>query len=157
MPDVKELGQMDVMETARTIANRSVAQAPAVEFITKRSYGRTVERAAHDRTGRDADTGNVRLAIAIRCRNSGMVRFDGDLWRLPYDLSPDAILLLGAYWDLLNEATPKNVHARMNRHFSRNTIIFDATAEQADDWREVLAKVLSDTTSYVGSTERMKL
>jgi len=141
---------MDVMETARTIANRSVAQAPAVEFISKRSSGRTVERAAHDRTGRDADTGTVRLAIAIRRRNNGMVRFDGDLWRLPYDLSPDAILLLGAYWDLLDEATPKNERARMNRHFSRNTIIFDATTEQADDWREFLTEVLSNTASYVG-------
>ena len=141
---------MAAIEAVETIGNRSVAQAPAVEFITKRSSGRTVEREAHDRTGRDADTGNVRLAIAIRCRNNGMVRFDGDLWRLPYDLSPDAILLLGAFWDLLNKATPKNERARMNRHFTRNTIIFDATAEQADDWREFLTEVLSDTASYVG-------
>ena len=141
---------MAAIEAVETIGNRIVAQAPAVEFITKRSSGRTVEREAHDRTGRDADTGNLRLAIAIRRRNSGMVRFDGDLWRLPYDLSPGAILLFETYWDLLNERMARNVRSRMQRHFSRNTIIFDATKEQADDWREFLIEVLSDTASYVG-------
>jgi hypothetical protein len=141
---------MAAIEAVEMIANGSVTRAPAVEFVTKRSSGRTVERAAHDATGRDAETGKVRLAIAARYRINCMVRFDGDLWRLPYDLHPRAILLLESYWDLLNQATPKNVRARMNRHFSRTTIIFDATAKQVDDWRDFLKTLLSDTTSYVG-------
>jgi hypothetical protein len=141
---------MAAIEAVETIANRSVAQAPAVEFVTKRSSGRTVERAAHDRTGRDADTGNVRLAIAIRCRNNGLVRFDADLFKLDCDLGQEAITRLWGHWEFVNTKTPKQVRSRMEQHFSRNTIIFDATADQADDWREFLTEVLSDTASYVG-------
>ncbi len=124
--------------------------APRVEFVSKWDHGRQPEQVAHDVTGRDRRTGKLTLAVSVRRRTSGMMRFDGDLWRLPYDLHPRAILLLGAYWDLLNERTPKNMRARMERHFSRNTIIFDATKEQADDWREFLTELLSDPTSYVG-------
>jgi hypothetical protein len=141
---------LGVMERVETIASRSVAQAPAVEFVTKRRWGLTREQCAHAMTGRDTRTGKLTLAVSVRNRTGGMVRFDGDLWRLPFDLCPDAILLLETYWELLNQATPRNVYARMNGHFSRNTIIFDATADQADDWRDLLTAVLSDTTSYVG-------
>jgi len=125
-------------------------QAPAVEFVTKRSFGRAVEQAAHDATGRDANTGKLTLAIAIRRRPNGLVGFDGDLIKVDFDLSQDAIMRLGDYWEFVNTNTPKHVRSRMSCHFSRNTIIFDATAEQVNDWREFLTNVLSDMTSYVG-------
>ncbi len=131
-----------------TPAGRSVARAPAVEFVTERRGWTTQEQLAHAHTGHNVTTGDLTLTIAERSRRNGLVRFDGDLWKLPYDLHPHAIMRLATRWALLNAVTPKKVRSRMEQHFSRTTIIFDATAEQADNWREFLHEVLTDRESY---------
>lgn len=110
-----------------------VAVAPAVSFVTKGSFGRTVEKVAHDSTGRNVATGELRLTVSMRNRNNGMVRFTCDLWKLPHDLNSGALTLLRNYWRLLNKATPMKTQTRMERHFGRTFIQFDTMAEQASD------------------------
>lgn len=126
--------------------------APTVEFITERRYGWTQEQLAHALTGRNVASGKLRLSVAVRNRHNGMVRFDADLFKLDYDLSLDAIARLYRHWHDLNAAysLPKKVLRRMDCHFSKTTIIFDATTEQAEQWREFLKTALSDASSYVG-------
>ncbi len=127
-----------------------VPVAPTVEFVTKWCGERRPEKVAYDATGRNAVSGKLTLGVSVRNRNNAMVRFDCDLWRLPFDFHPDALSLLEGYWDLLNLATPERVRARMEWHFSQTFIQFDVLEEQAGDWREFLTEVLSGRSSYVG-------
>ena len=137
--------------------------APQVQFVTERprlwagldENGRrlwlSIEEHAHNLTGRSRATGQYTIGVAVRRRRNGLTRFDGDLWKLPWNLSPAAISGLYRHWHDLNAGTPKQMKSRMerHRHFSRNTIIFDAVAEQVDAWREFLTLLLTDHASYV--------
>ena len=146
------MATMTVTVGDETIAveDRGVTAAPAVKFVTKRQYGLRQEQAAHMATGRNIKTGRLTLAVGVRNRPNGLVRFDADLFKLPLDLHPDAIARLYRYWHDLNAdySLPKKMLRRMDCHFSRNTVIFDATSEQAEHWREFLREVLTDVTSY---------
>lgn len=81
-----------------------------------------------------AATGRLRLAIGVRRRRNGLVRFDADLFKLDYNLSQDAIARLYRHWHDLNadHSLPKRILRGMDCHFSKTTIIFDATVEQTD-------------------------
>jgi hypothetical protein len=121
-----------------------------VEFITEQRRYWTQEHFAHALTGRSRETGESKIAVAVRRRRNGQVRFDGDLWRLDLDLRPDTIARLYRRWHDLNadHSLPKRLLRRMVCHFSKTTIVFDATAEQVEHWREFLTTVLSDASSF---------
>jgi len=125
---------------------------PPVEFINERRHGWTQEQLAHASTGHNRTTGKLTVAIGVRTRRNGLVRFDADLIKLDYDLSQDAIGRLYHYWHDLNAhySLPKKILRRMECHFSKTTIIFDATAQQVNDWKDFLMAVLMDKGSYVG-------
>src|SRR5262249_33284792 len=125
---------------------------PTVEFIRKRRHGWTQEQLAHTSTGHNATTGKRTVARGDPTRQKALVRFDGDLFRLDYDLSQDVIARLYRYWHDLNAhySLPKKILRRMECHFSKTTIIFDATAQQVNDWKDFLMAVLMDKGSYVG-------
>ena len=127
--------------------------APTLQFVGNWRLGRPPEQLARDGTGRDITTGELRLTITIRHRNNGLVRFTCDLWKLPHDLSPDALARLRNYWELEHRAIPERVRARMERHFSRTHFVFDTTQEQAGDWRDFLATALTDAASYTNYQE----
>ncbi len=127
---------------------RSVLDAPKVEFVSKWHLGRPPEQVARDGTGLDRATGELRLTVSMRNLNNRMVRFDCDLWRLPFDFHPDALALLEGYWDLLNLATPERVRARMERHFSRTFLQVDVIGEQANDCKDFLETVVAEAASY---------
>lgn len=119
---------------------------PSVEFITKPEHGVSPERMAHRRTGRNVRTGELTLGVSMRNRHNGTVRIEADLIRLPYGLTADAIQQLQSYWDAI---TPLKMQARMQHHFGCTFIQFDTMTEHANDWRKLLAVVLSDRQSYV--------
>lgn len=132
-----------------------------VEFVTERprlwasldENGRrlwlSIEEHAHNSTGRSRATGQCTLAVAVRLRRNGLVRFDADLWKLPWNLSPGAISQLRNYWGLLNKETPKRMQSRMVQHFSRTFFQFDVMTEQVCEWRSFLTSLLTDAASYV--------
>jgi hypothetical protein len=130
---------------------RSPLTVPTVEFITERRNGWKQEHLAHLSTGRNIETGKRTLAVGVRRRHNGLVRFEADLFKLDYNLSQDAIARLYRHWHDLNEeySLPRNVLRRMECHFSKTAIIFDTTAQQADDWKDFLMAVLTDRSSYV--------
>ena len=103
-------------------------------------------------TGRKRTTGELTLGVGVHRRQNGLVRFDADLFKLDYNLSQDAIRRLYRYWHDLNMhySLPKKILRRMECHFSKTTIIFDATAQQVNDWKDFLMAVLMDKGSYVG-------
>lgn len=122
-----------------------------VEFITERRHGWKQEHLAHASTGRNVETGKLRLSIAVRRKRNGLVRFDGDLFKLDYDLSESAITRLYRHWHDLNadHSLPKRILRGMNCQFGKTTIIFDAAAEQVEEWKDFLLAVLTDRGSYV--------
>lgn len=119
--------------------------SPSVEFITNREHALSPERMAHRRTGRNIRTGELTLGVSMRNRHNGTVRIEADLIRLPYGLTADAIERLQSHWDAI---TPLKMQARMQHHFGCTFIQFDTMTEHANDWRELLAMVLSDWQSY---------
>jgi hypothetical protein len=127
------------------------AHAVEVKFITERHNGLKPEQAAYRATGRNRVTGKLTLGIGIGKRRNGLVHFDGDLWRLDLDLHPDAIGRLYRHWQDLNAdcSLPKRILRGMDCHFSRTTIVFDATAEQVEEWKDFLRAILSDARSYI--------
>ncbi len=127
-----------------------VERVPLVEFIAERRHGWKQEHLAHASTGRNRETGECKIAVAVRRRHNGLVHFDADLFRLDYNLSQDTIARLYRHWHDLNAAhsLSKRVLRRMDCHFGKTTIIFDATAEQTDHWRRFLRRVLTDAVSY---------
>jgi hypothetical protein len=131
-------------------------EAPAIGYITERRHGRTQEQLAHSSTGRSRTTGQLTLGIGIRKRRNGLVIFDGDLYRINLDLHPDAIERLHRHWHDLNTdySLPKKILRKMACHFGKTTIIFDATTEQVDEWREFLNEILTDSASYVDIRSR---
>lgn len=150
---------------------RPLLTAPTVVFVTEQPqlwagsnengwrHRLTQLEYARHRTGRNAATGQYTLAVAVRHRRNGLVRFDADLWKLAVELSPAAISRLYRRWHDLNAdySLPKKILRRMDCHFSRTTIIFDVTVEQVEEWKGFLAAVLSNRASYIDIAARNRL
>lgn len=153
-------------ETSPMSHKRGVAvlAPPTIEFFDKsnapklyhdpdadgRRHRLSPAEIARHSTGRDRSTGRLALGVAVTNRHNGTVRFEADLWKIDLDFHPDAASLLTDRWQRENAAMPRRIQNRMQRHFSRTFLQFDAMREQTDDWKDFLMAVLSDAGSYVG-------
>lgn len=146
------------------VVDTTPSSAPTAVFISERKHGQSQKNLAFFSTGRSRTTKQITIGVGVRHRRNGIVNVDLDLWRIDYDLSQDAIDGLCSYWHQLNvrHRLPtkmiRKLEGFMGRpQFSATFVSFNCTSEQAEEWKDFLAAVLSNRASYIDIRARNRL